>query len=263
MLNSIYKFFSAIIAKIIKFTLNTIINLDQTGFISGRFIGENSRLLFDTLCYCEDNNIPGMLVIIDYAKAFDTIEWGFITYCLEIFGFGIFFQESVKLLQYNSFSRVEQNGCLSDKIHLSRGCRQGDPISPYLFVICAELLSHVIRECKDIKGICIGEMEMKLSQYADDTTLLLNGDRHSLVVVMDILRWFNKMSGLGINKDKTKVIKIGALRDRRISWEGNVSLEWTHSFVVLGIQYDVNLLSETTNINILSKINDIKRLIRT
>ena len=104
---------------------------------------------------------------------------------------------------------------------------------------------------------------MKLSQYADDTTLLLNGDKHSLFVVMDILRWFNKMSGLGINKDKTKVIKIGALRDRRISWEGNFGLEWTHSFVVLGIQYDVNLLSETTNINILSKINDIKKLIRT
>ena len=263
MLNSVYKFFSAILAKRIKFTLNSIINPDQTGFISGRFIGENSRLLFDTLCYCEDNNIPGMLVIIDYAKAFDTIEWGFITYCLDIFGFGSFIKESVKLLQNNSFSRVEQNGFLSDRINLSRGCRQGDPISPYLFVICAEVLSHVIRECKDVKGICIGELEMKLSQYADDTTLLLNGDKNSLFVVMDILRWFQKISGLGINKEKTKVIKIGALRDRRISWEGNFGLEWTHSFVVLGIQYDVNSLSETTNINILSKINDIKKLIRT
>ena len=55
------------------------------------------------------------------------------------------------------------------------------------------------------------------------------------------------MSGLGINKDKTKVIKIGALRDRRITWEGSFGLEWTHSFAVLGIQYDVNTLSETTN----------------
>ena len=90
----------------------------------------------------------------------------------------------------------------------------------------------------------IGEMEMKLSQYTDDTTLLLNGDKHSLTVVMDILRWFNKMSGLGINKDKTKVIKIGALRDRRMKWEGSFGLEWTHSFVVLGIHYDVNSLSD-------------------
>ena len=138
-----------------------------------------------------------MLIIIDYAKAFDTIEWDFITHCLNLFGFGPFVKKTIKLLQYNSFSRVEQNGHLSEKIHLSRGCRQGDPISPYLFEICAELLSHVIRGCKDVKGIQIGEMEMKVSQYADDTTLLLNGDKHSLTVVMDILRWFNKMSCLG------------------------------------------------------------------
>ena len=263
MLNSVYKFFSSIIAKRIKSTLNSIINPDQTGFISGRFIGENSRLLFDTLCYCENNNIPGMLIIIDYAKAFDTIEWDFINHCLQLFGYGPFIQKTIKLLQYNSFSRVEQNGHLSEKIQLSRGCRQGDPISPYLFVICAEVLSHVIRECKDVKGIQIGETELKLSQYADDTTLLLNGDKQSLIVVMDILRWFNKMSGLGINKDKTKVIKIGALRDRRMKWEGSFGLEWAHSFVVLGIHYDVKSLSETTKINILSKINDIKKLIRT
>ena len=204
-----------------------------------------------------------MLIIIDYAKAFDTIEWDLIKHCLHLFGFGLFIQKTIKLLQYNSFSRVEQNGHLSEKIQLSRGCRQGDPISPYLFVICAEVLSHVIRECKDVKGIQIGETELKLSQYADDTTLLLNGDKQSLIVVMDILRWFNKMSGLGINKDKTKVIKIGALRDRRMKWEGSFGLEWAHSFVVLGIHYDVKSLSETTKINILSKINDIKKLIRT
>ena len=263
MLNSVYKFFSSILSKRIKDTLKQIINPDQTGFISERFIGENSRLLFDTLCYCEDNNIPGMLVIIDYAKAFDTIEWNFINYCLDIFGFGDFIKESVKLLQFSSFSRVEQNGHLSEKIHLTRGCRQGDPISPYLFVICAEVLSHVIRECKDVKGITIGDTEIKLSQYADDTTLLLNGDKNSLEMVIDILRWFNRMSGLGINKDKTKVVKIGALRDRRIQWEGNFGLEWTHTFVVLGIQYDVKFLKETTRINIESKINDIKKLIRT
>ena len=263
MLNSIYKFFSSIMAKRIKSTLNQIINPDQTGFISNRFIGENSRLLFDTLCHCENTDTPGMLIIVDYAKAFDTIEWNFIDKYLGRFGFGPFIRNSVKLLQTNSFSRVEQNGHLSDKIQLSRGCRQGDPISPYLFVICAEVLSHVIRECDDIKGIKIGDTEIKLSQYADDTTLFLNGDKKSLEIVMDILRWFNKLSGLGINRDKTKVIKIGALRDRRMSWEGKFGLEWTHSFVVLGIHYDDNNLSETTDTNLYLKINDIKKLKRT
>ena len=263
MLNSIYKFFSSIMAKIIKSTLNQIINPDQTGLISNRFIGENSRLLFDTLCHCENTDTPGMLIIVDYAKAFDTIEWEFIDHCLGQFGFGSFIREAVKLLQNNSFSRVEQNGYLSEKNLISRGCRQGDPISPYLFVICAEVLSHVIRECDEVKGIKIGDTEIKLSQYADDTTLFLKGDKHSLEVVMDILRWFNRLSGLGINREKNKVIRIGALRDRRMSWEGKFGLEWTHSFVVLGIHYDVNNLSETTDTNLYLKINDIKKLIRT
>ena len=150
----------------------------------------------------------------------------------------------------------------SRKRNLSRGCRQGDPISPYLFVICAELLSHVIRENKDVKGIKIGDTELKLSQYADDTTLCLDEDRDSLRCVMDILRWFNRISGLDINKDKTKVIKIGASRDRRITWEGKFGLKWTHKFEVLGIHYDTFKLHDITTININLKMAEIKNLIR-
>ena len=78
MLNSIYKFFSSIIAKRIKSSYNQITNPDQTGFISDRFIGENLRLLFNTSCHCENDNIPGMLIIVDYAQLLDTIEWNFI-----------------------------------------------------------------------------------------------------------------------------------------------------------------------------------------
>ena len=71
------------------------------------------------------------------------------------------------------------------------------------------------------------------------------------------------MSGLAINKDKTKVIKIGGSRDRRIPWEGQFGLKWTHSFEVLGIQYNVFKLHELTEINLELKIEKIKKLIRT
>ena len=80
---------------------------------------------------------------------------------------------------------------------------------------------------------------------------------------MDVLRGFNKISGLAINKDKTKVIKIGASQDRRVSREGHFGLNWTHSFEVLGIHCDVYKLNQIAELNLNLISNKIKILIRT
>ena len=143
--------------------LKTLINNDQIGFISNRFNGENTRLLFDIITYAELEQIPGLLIIIDYNKPFDTIEWNFINDCLKLSNFGPEITRWISLLREKSCSRVEQNGNFSEEILLSRGCRQGDPISPYLFVLCAEILSHVIREYPLIKGIETYGVENKLN----------------------------------------------------------------------------------------------------
>ena len=108
---------------------------------------------------------------MDYAKALDTIERKFIDECLNLFNIGTEIIKWISLLREKSYSRVEQNGNFSKNIELSRDCRQGDPLSPYLFVLCAGILSHVIRENPLIKGIKAHGVENKLSQYADDTTV--------------------------------------------------------------------------------------------
>ena len=82
--------------------------------------------------------------------------------------------------QTNAQSRVSQSGWLSDSFRLRRGCRQGDPISPYVFILCAELLSQCIINNKGIKGINIEGRERKLNQFADDTSLFLDGSKKSL-----------------------------------------------------------------------------------
>ena len=261
-LNSVYKFYSSIIAKRLKDTLPSIINEDQTGFIAGRFIGENTRMIYDVIDYCETFNERGILIILDFSKAFDTIEWPFIEETLKRFNFGETFIELIKLCQVNSKSRVEQNGHLSSYISLTRGCRQGDPLSPYVFVLCAEILSHVLRESGKVRGLVVYDRECRVSQYADDTTLLLQEDYDSVVEVLRILKWFKCVSGLDINKEKTHVVKIGASRGSSIPWQGKFGFKWSTTFEILGIYYDVNRMSEITDLNINRKLGEIKKLSR-
>ena len=262
MLNCTYKFFSSILADRLKATLTTVINPDQTGFISNRFIGDNTRLLYDTINHCEMEHKEGLIIVLDFAKAFDTIEWSYIYSCMQLFGYGERFISFIKLLHQGSTSVIENNGHLSKQIELSRGCRQGDPISPYIFVLCAEILSHCIRECEDVRGLEIYGTEIAVSQYADDTTLFLEGSLDVIKRLMSILGWFKKISGLAINVDKTKAVKIGALRDRSLPWEGRYGMDWTDNFTVLGINYNVNKMGDITSLNMESKINDIKKMIR-
>lgn len=79
-----------------KTVLDKLINNDQTGFLKGRFTGENLRLIYDLMYYTEQYNIPGLLMLIDFEKAFDTISWSFISKTLDIFNFGPSFKNWIK-----------------------------------------------------------------------------------------------------------------------------------------------------------------------
>ena len=88
---------SSSIAERLKLVLPSIINEDQTGFISGQYIGENIRILYDILQYTEDYNLPGMLLLIDCEKAVDSLSWDFLFNVLTFFNFGDSFIKWVKL----------------------------------------------------------------------------------------------------------------------------------------------------------------------
>ena len=94
---------------------------------------------------------------------------------LEIFGFDEEFTSWVKLFNNDFVADIIQCGILSKPISIQRGCRQGDPIAPYLFILVAEILTLLIEYNPDITGINVGQTQIKLSQFADDTTILLVG----------------------------------------------------------------------------------------
>ena len=107
---------------------------------------------------------------------------------------------------------------MSDEISVKRGCRQGDPLSPYLFLIGAEVLSMLINMDPNVTGIIIGEENIQLTQFADDTTLILDGSQHSLESALNTLEIFGDYSGMKMNMEKTKVIWIGRKHFVRKSW---------------------------------------------
>jgi hypothetical protein len=88
LLNTDLKIASAVIANRIKPLLPFIISDTQKGFIKGRFIGENTRLLYDLMHYLEQHNKTGLLFLVDFEKAFDSVEWKFLKKALSSFNFG-------------------------------------------------------------------------------------------------------------------------------------------------------------------------------
>ena len=175
LLSVIYKLASGTIAERLKKTLNYVISDRQTGFIKGRYISESTRLIYDLLHAAEKKNMPGMLMLIDFEKAFDSLSWSFLYSVLKFFGYSENFIKWVKLFNTEITAYIIQCGFLSRPIKINRGCRQGDPISAYLFLIGAEILARLIQINPDKIGLKRKNIEFKITQFADDTTLILNG----------------------------------------------------------------------------------------
>ena len=119
--------------------------------------------------FAESENIPAILVSVDFEKAFDKLDWSFIHKCLENYNFPPFIRQWVKILYTDIVSCVTNNGWHSNYFRLSRGVRQGFPLSPYLFILCAKFLATDMRQNNKIKGIKMGSKNFKIKQYADDT----------------------------------------------------------------------------------------------
>ena len=235
LLNIIYKMASAVISNRLKLVLHNLIHEDQKGFIAGRFIGENIRLIYDVLFETKNHNIPGLLLSIDFEKAFDTVSWKFISKTLDYFNFGDSVKTWIKLFQNGAESSILQNGFISA-------------------FLCAEILEQMVRKNENIKGIKINNKEYKISQYSDDTKLLLDGSGKSLRNTLEMLYTFYNMSGLKINIENTKAIWIGALSNSERKMCGDFQLDWTQGpFKSLGVNFATEVWDLNTN-DILTKV---------
>ena len=257
LLNVDYKILTKVLGNRLLEVLPHLIHDDQTGYIKGRFIGCNIRLIEDVMFYTEKNDIPGIILNVDFEKAFDSLNWNFIIKSLEAFNFGEKFISYIKTLYNDISSTIINNGTTSEWFSPKRGVRQGCPISAYLFIIAVELLAINIRENKNIRGITIDGTEIKISQLADDTNCFVK-DTDSVLAILNTFGNFKICAGLAVNIDKTKGNFIGALKHETTNPFG---LDWSGKYVSsLGICISGDE-SDLYELNYKSRILNMKNLL--
>lgn len=206
LLNNDYKILANILANRIKGTLPSIIDEFQSGFMKKRHITNNIRLVYDLLDYSDLIHDNSFVLFLDFYKAFDTLEHEFIYQSLNKFGYGNFFTKAIQTLYSRSNSSIQLKYGTSPRFNVLRGVRQGCPISAYLFLLAAQLLSTSILE-SNVQGISIANREITISQVADDTTLFLK-DVSQIPKAIEVIQKFSKASGLCLNLNKCELLSL-------------------------------------------------------
>lgn len=189
---------------------------EQAAFISGRNIQENVMLSSEITRKYERKQIsPRCTIKVDIKKAFDTINWEFIKAMLAYYGFS----DGLSNLIMGCISSTTLSLCINGSLHgyfkAQKGLRQGDHISPYIFVLTMEILSRLLRDAANSDEFkwhpkC---SRVKLSHllFADDLLIFCRGDIKSVSKVLDTLKRFEEISGLGANALKTEIF-LGELK---------------------------------------------------
>ena len=260
-----YKFFSKCIANRLQKILPSIIHTSQSGFIKGRSIVDHIRLIDDIINLSRKKKSPGMIVSLDYQKAFDSIEKSSIISALQKFNFGSNFINLVNTLINKTESCVQNGGWLSGFFDVERGIRQGCCVSPILFIIVAELMSIKIRNNENVNGLSFNSAnkvskQIKLLQYADDTTLLLKS-KDDLQNAINDVKNFSNISGLILNEQKSIGMWLGGSIERT-DFPENVS--WAkrgENIRILGIFFNSEIEASNIDLNWKARIQNIEKII--
>jgi len=215
------------LANKIKKILPNIVHDYQSAFLSGRLITDNALIVFEAFQYIRKprkKNNGFMGIKLDIAKAYDSMEWHFIENTLTAMGFLMKITNIImQCIKSVTFS-ILINGQPTNYFQPKRGIRQGDPLSPYIFILCAEVLSSLIEKSQKegyVHGISIATNAPKISHllYVDDSILFCSAKPEEAKVIMNILQIYQEASGQRINMEKSEM-----------TFSPNISMEHKNNF---------------------------------
>ncbi|XP_058779060.1 uncharacterized protein LOC131653017 [Vicia villosa] len=207
-----YKVVAKLLVGRLKHVLNSVVSHCQSAFVPGRQLLDGVLVANEAVDFARKEGGSCLLFKVDFEKAYDKVSWNFLRYLLVKMGFGAKWRKWMELLIFKSNMSVMVNGSPTKEFVVNRGLRQGDPLSPFLFVLVTEALTRLVRksieigdfEAFDIKRRC----EVDILQFADDTLLVGTGTWKHVKALKIVLRSFELVSGLGINFHKSKLIGI-------------------------------------------------------
>ena len=207
MLNADYKILAKVLANSIKHVLPSVVGVQQTYSVPGRTVADS--LLAIRFGFREVTAAGGFCLSVDFSKAFDRIDHGVLWSVMDRFGFGERLVGWLARLYAGACSRVRCAEALTEDVPLLRSIRQGCPLSAFLFSVAVEPLALLVDASPDIRGVPLPSGgELRLVQYADDTTLLVR-DRQSLVAGLAVVERFCAATGARVNWGKSDLVACG------------------------------------------------------
>lgn len=199
-----------ILANKLQGVLPKVIDKHQVVFLSGRRLLDSVLIANETVDYLRKNKLKGVIVKVDFGKAFDSVDWDFLMYMMSRLGFHPKWSSWIKACLNSAIVSILVNGSPTKEFKPKWGLRQGDPLTPFLFIIVVEGLAGLVREASRIgilEGVKVGykNVDVNLLQFADDTLFFCQPQLRCVLAIKVVLRSFEVVSGLKVNFYKSHV----------------------------------------------------------
>ena len=198
--------------------MSSIISPNQSAFLKGRYLVDGVLVVNELVDYAKKAKKDCLIFKVDFEKAYDSVEWGFLEYMMRRVGICEKWVGWMKACVFGGSMSILVNGSPTEEISIHRGLKQGDLLAPFLFLLVAEGFSGLMRKAVELnlfEGFSMGGNSLEVShlQYADDTLCIGKPMVDNLWMMKAILRGFEMVSGLKINFLKSSLIGVNVPRD--------------------------------------------------